>query len=225
MKKRFFNMIEVILALAVSAIGITGIMGIIPLGLKANRDAMAETFAADIANSYFAQLSLEAAQADSFSKFVEEADLLNFFPFSSDDSDRDSLSFTDLFGNSKTIYYYKNPTTPDPDDWKTEGKIEYSHAFDQDGVDFDTSKASSKHYVRAFVGKKDGTKKVLPDFAADLCGWKYYPTDIAEAEGAQTDLVRVCLEVSWPINAPYDKREKRVFVREFFNVRAVTRED
>ena len=70
MKKRFFNMIEVMLALAVSAIGITAIMGIIPLGLKANRDAMADTFAADIANSYFAILSLDAAT--SFTDFVND---------------------------------------------------------------------------------------------------------------------------------------------------------
>lgn len=218
MKKRFFNMIEVLLALAVSAIGITAIMGIIPLGLKANRDAMSDTFAADIANSYFAQLSLDASRASSFSYFVDTD--LSFFPLSSA-SDKGSISFTDHYGSSRTIDYYKNPTTPDMNDWKEDGVIKLTHKFTDDGIDFDTSKASSKHYIRAFVGKKDGDNEVLPDFAADICGWKYYPTDIAEAEGAQTDLIRVYLEVSWPINVPYERREKRVFVREFFNTRAV----
>lgn len=212
MKKRFFNMIEVLLALAVSAIGITAIMGIIPLGLKANRDAMSDTFAADIANSYFATLSLDSAT--SFTVLVSK--LKDLF------GEAESKTSVTVDGN--TVYVYKNPSpsnAPDPDDWKVGGVIKFAHKFTDDGIDFDTSKASSKHYIRAFVGKKDGDNEVVPDFAADIWGWWCYPSDIAESVGSQTDLVRVYLEVSWPINAPYDKREKRIFVREFFNTRAV----
>jgi len=207
MKKRFFNMIEVMLALAVSAIGITAIMGIIPLGLKANRDAMSDTFAADIANSYFAQLSIDRAKASSFSDFVT-----NKIPFTDVSASKESMTV-----DGKTIYFYKNPDTPAP----KSSDAKFMHAFDKDGVDFDTSKWSDDHYIRAYVGKKNGSTEVMPDFVADLCGWMCYPTDITEAEGAQTDLIRVYLEVSWPINAPYEKREKRVFVREFFNTKAL----
>lgn len=208
MKLRFFNMIEIMLALAVSAIGITGIMGIIPLGLKANRDAMAETFAADIANSYFADLSIKAANASSFTSFAN------------DDIKFPAAAKTSVTVDGNTVYVYKNPTTPKPSDWEEDGKTEFQHQFTNDGVDFDTSNMESKHYLRVFVGKKDGSNKVLPDFAADVCGWKCYPDDIAGAEGAQTDLVRVYLEVSWPVFSPYAEREKRTFVREFYNTEA-----
>lgn len=212
MKKRFFNMVEVLLALTVSAIGITSIMGIIPLGLKANRDAMAETYTANIADSYFAELNRLAAKND-FSTFASSK-----VPFP-------EAAKTTITVDGNTVSVYQNPTTPNPNDWKdSDGKIEYEHAFTDDGIDFDDSKLDTKHYLRVFVGKKNGSSKVLPDFAADLCGWKCYPEDIAEAEGAQTDLLRVYLEVSWPINVAYAKREKRTFVREFFNSQAITKE-
>ena len=217
-KQRFFNMIEVLLALAISAIGITSILGIIPLGLKANRNAMSETFAADIANSYFAELSILAAYSADFDAFVGSVE--KTFP---------EVSKSTLSVDGNNVSVYENPTTPDPDDWKVDGVIEFSHEFKDDGVDFDTSNAVSKHYIRAYVGKKDGTNKVTPDFVADICGWHCYPDDIPDVDNSDTDgnrnLVRVYLEVSWPVNTAYANREKRIFVREFFDTRAPVAED
>ena len=217
MKKRFFNMIEVVLALSVSAIGITAIMGIIPLGLKANRDAQAETFVSDIAKSYFAKLSLDAAGTADFDQFYTTK--IKSIP-------KVAKSSVTVDGN--TIGTYKNPTTPDPDDWKEkeDGVIKFAHKFTDDGVDFDISKLTTKNYIRAFVGKKDGDNEVLPDFTADICIWKCLPDDIPDVDNEDEDgkrhLIRVYLEVSWPINASYDKREKRIFVREFFDTKKRT---
>ena len=57
MKKKFFNMIEVLLALGVTAVGIMGILAVIPMTLNANRDAAADNLIADIANTKFAEIS------------------------------------------------------------------------------------------------------------------------------------------------------------------------
>ncbi|MBO4490789.1 MAG: hypothetical protein J5944_05445 [Lentisphaeria bacterium] len=205
MKLRFFNMIEVLLALAITAVGITGLMGIIPLGLNANRDAMAESFVADIANSYFATLNIQAAGADSFASFVST------IPF------EEVTTPTNVTPESGGPSYdvYANPVS-DIAPW-TET---VSAALEKEGVNFPNdpnTTASGKRYMKVRVGKKDST---LPDFEADLCGWKCFPKDIADAEGDQTDLVRVYLEVSWPVRTAYDKREKRIFVREFYNAKA-----
>ena len=59
MKKKFFNMIEVLLALGVTAIGIMGIMAVIPVTLNANRDASADNLIADVANTKFAKISFD----------------------------------------------------------------------------------------------------------------------------------------------------------------------
>ena len=205
-KQRFFNMIEVLLALAISAIGITGILGIIPLGLKANRDAMAETFAADIANSYFAGLDLDAAVASSFSSFVSNIGV----------HDPVSKSTESVDGNSVPVY--KNPLTTLP------ARSAGPKNIAEDGVNFVNAGGGS--YVQVTVGKAGSG--VVPDFEADLCVWKCYPDDIPDVENSDTagkqNLIRVYLEISWPVNAPYDKREKRIFVREFFNTRAALKE-
>ena len=55
-RKRFFNMVEVLLALGVTAIGVTGLMGIIPIAMRANSDAQAEYFVSNIADSMFARI-------------------------------------------------------------------------------------------------------------------------------------------------------------------------
>ena len=59
MKKKFFNMIEVLLALGVTAVGIMGILAVIPMTLNANRDAAADNLIADIANTKFAEISFD----------------------------------------------------------------------------------------------------------------------------------------------------------------------
>lgn len=212
MKMRPFNMIEVLLALAITAVGITGLMGIIPLGLNANRDAMAETFTADIANSYFAQLSRDNARAPSFSDFYgswEEDGKVHgiFFPPSSKSTKT---------VNGKTYGFYANPVTPST-------RIPGPADLDENGINWKTASGTGGSYLEIRVGKKGNN--VLPDFEADLCGWKCCPDDIPDVDNVDSDdpgkrnLIRVYLEVSWPVTAAYSKREKRIFVREFYDWR------
>ena len=214
-KQRFFNMIEVLLALAISAIGITSILGIIPLGLKANRDAMSETFAADIANSYFAELSIRAAYSADFDVFAKTN-----IGFS-------SSAGKDITVDGNSFRVYANPITELPARQikpKTIGN-------DEDGIHWEekniTVGGKAHKYYEITIGKA-GTN-VAPDFEADLCGWYCCPNDIPDVDNSDTDgdrnLVRVYLEVSWPVNTAYANREKRIFVREFFDTRAPVVED
>jgi len=202
MKIRFFNMIEVLLALGITAIGITGLMGIIPLGLNANRDALAETFTADIANTYFAQLNRKNAQ-HSFSEFYTS------------DIKFAEVSGEDITIDGNTVHVYKNPVTPPT---RIPGPADLAN----DGINFDEETGTGGSYMAIRVGKA-GTG-VLPDFEADLCCWKCKPADIAEVTGSSDDLVRVYLEVSWPVSSPYANRQKRIFVREFYNMKAAIEE-
>lgn len=50
--KRFFNMVEVTLALAVVGIGITGIMGMFPVAIQSSRDAVADNYICDVAPQF-----------------------------------------------------------------------------------------------------------------------------------------------------------------------------
>ena len=57
MKKKFFNMIEVLLALGVTAVGIMGILAVIPMTLNANRDAAADSYINDVVNTKFTEIA------------------------------------------------------------------------------------------------------------------------------------------------------------------------
>ena len=50
--ERFFNMVECALALAVVAIGVVSIVALFPVGMEATRDAIADSYAADAADSF-----------------------------------------------------------------------------------------------------------------------------------------------------------------------------
>jgi len=49
-KLHFFNMIEILLALTVIAIGMTSILGLFPVGLNASRNAVAQNISANVAD-------------------------------------------------------------------------------------------------------------------------------------------------------------------------------
>lgn len=48
--KHNFNLVEILLALGVVAIGICSVMVLFPIGANANHDASMETYAADVAD-------------------------------------------------------------------------------------------------------------------------------------------------------------------------------
>lgn len=62
MRRHHFNMIEILLALGVIAIGAISVLALFPYGLSSNRDSIAESFAGDSADQF---LHWFAAQARS----------------------------------------------------------------------------------------------------------------------------------------------------------------
>lgn len=185
-RKHFFNMVEVLLALGVTAIGVTGLMGIIPIAMRANSDAQAEYFVSNIADSMYARL---------------------------EDSARSNYAGT--FSGLPTTKPSVSGT------WSSMDKEESDIA--NDGVNFlDESGAVAK----VFVGKKN---KLFADFTGDIAVWKNASQKIADfssgmGAGNTADITRVFLEISWPSTAPYDSRNKRVFIREFVNPAAMLTE-
>lgn len=55
-KIHFFNMIEILLALTVIAIGMTSVLGLFPVGLNASRNAIAQNCSADVADQIITYL-------------------------------------------------------------------------------------------------------------------------------------------------------------------------
>lgn len=55
-RRAAFNMVEIALAMAVIALGVISIMALFPVGLNANRDSMAVSYAADVGDQFVHQL-------------------------------------------------------------------------------------------------------------------------------------------------------------------------
>ncbi len=97
MKKQHFNMIEVALAIAVIAIGMVSIMGLFPIGLSANKDAMAKSYAAESADEFlhFLERYLRQDWANRYADIPETA------PSATD--------FSPTYAANQTIYQEDTP--------------------------------------------------------------------------------------------------------------------
>lgn len=95
----FFNMIEILLALSVIAIGMTSVLGLFPVGLNASREAIAQNCSADVADQMITYMRVmgESSQAAYDNTFTATATNLPNY-----DSGTDKLNIT-YSGDNATI--------------------------------------------------------------------------------------------------------------------------
>ena len=207
-RKHLFSLIEIAVAMAVAAIGVAAIMALLPVSVKFTSDSIGDTLAADAANSIVAEIDRVAWEDF---KTIQEMK---------------TLRPTTYYGDSKRIEL-ANEELGASDSYKFIPDI----------------KTGIKDGHFAFVFGTPGEKN---DFAAEVFCWKapfdgnfkltsvdangnpkaYNISNIKneniESGTAQPALVRVFIEVSWPIAKPYKKssvypRESRTFVREYLD--------
>ena len=200
-RKKLFSLIEIAVAMAVAAIGVAAIMALLPIAVKSTSDSVGDTLAADAANTVIAQLDRAA-----WEHFEWIQNLKTTKPSSFADAARATYADETLDENSYRI----EPAT---------GL--------QDG-----------HFVFLF-----GPPNEKADFAAEVFCWKESKADnlnltssnvstgqpktvnintIVHPETRKPVLVRVFIEITWPITKPYKKntaypRQSRTFVREYFD--------
>jgi len=204
-RKKLFSLIEIAVAMAVAAIGVAAIMALLPVAVKSTSDSVGDTLAADAANTVIAQL--DRAAWEHFDWFVDTSTgLKTTKPSYFADAARATYAGATLDENSY--------------------KIEPASGL-QDG-----------HFVFLF-----GPPGEKADFAAEVVCWRESSTNnlklttlnastgqakttnlstIQHPETKKPVLVRVFIEISWPITKPAKKgtvypRQSRLFVREYFD--------
>ena len=190
MKKHFsppFNMVEIALALAVIGIGIAGVMSLFPVGFNSIRDAMAESYGADMAEEFLAQISQECKR--DWTTWINTADNNGIIqnPAQTDmSSDWNSVTegaqlIGDIYYTSKQdVFLIKRKT----------GNI----------VDFE---AHIQIYKSPITNLNVAGQNV--DFSdGSMSAYRYEYGAIIYAT------------ISWPASKPYDAREKRVYCKEIF---------
>ncbi len=213
--RRNFNMVEVMLAVIVVALGIASTFVLFPVGLNASKDAVAESRVADISET-----AALIVQSEVIPNIVETASNKGFSfkaigssneyfcerPTASDDTEIDKsvdpesledskkVSGTDLYkmGNGLYVYVSKVPDS---------GEVLFAAAVK---VYLDRDSSSDNGFEDEYFCTRDGIKKY------------------SAIKGSVNDcinkfLLPVAVEVSWPVTVPAADREKRVFRFELFN--------
>jgi len=207
-RKKLFSLIEIAVAMAVAAIGVAAIMALLPIAVKSTSDSVGDTLAADAANTVIAQL--DRAAWEHFDWFVNTSTgLKTTKPSYFSDSARATYAAETMDNESSNSY-----------------KILPSNGL------------QSGHF--AFLFGPPGEK---PDFAAEVICWRESTANnlklstmnastgqpkitslstIQHPETKKPVLVRVFIEISWPLTKPAKKgsvypRQSRLFVREYFD--------
>ncbi|GEM_PF-4831513 len=219
--KHRFNMIELVLAIGVAAIGITSIMALIPLALRSSRDSVGDTVSADAANTIFALI--DNAIQDDF-------DVIH--------------SFRKMSGARRN--YFNDPISPNsiptlPGDQSyltvpasitaDQGHFHFYYGQKGKAADFNAEVniwrvasgaiAKEVNEITSFKRKKGSNGSSSPEYK----GYDF----TAAPDNIPIDnspFVRLLVEVSWPATVPYYlqkdgeylfPRNSRVFIREYFD--------
>ena len=207
-RKQLFSLIEIAVAMAVAAIGVAAIMALLPLSVKSTSDAVGDVLAADAANAVIAQLDWAA---------WEHFEWIQDLPVGKPE---DSLAFE---VDQKNV---------DEELGAESYKFKPEEPFQQDGN-------QRGHFLFFF-----GPPNERCDFAAEVFCWREAndnvkltmlgttvnkttgqiatkEMDVPFTSAGQPALIRVFIEISWPISKPYGSRtqgyprQSRLFVREY----------
>jgi hypothetical protein len=227
---RRYNLVEVILALGVVAIGVVSIMALFPIGANASRDASMETYAANVADEMlqFVKYRLkevgdgedqgdvddrwDALIGDEDSgifkkKPASETDMERALTVENDDLDKATVwgtpsatTFGSIFQNSNTIYQH--------------------HTDDQLFQLLSHRNPDNRNlgYTDSSDSSKDFASNV--DFRAIAYVWKEQiimdDTVNPAYKIPYTTGVRLIVRVTWPAEIPYVSRQKADYVLEVF---------
>jgi len=193
-RKHCFNMVEIVLAIGVIAIGVISIMALFPVGIQAGRDAMATDYSAHAADQLLHWLEYQIRNG-TWSDYMTTGGSKEIPEYASrPDADDFDLSTASGHDASGTLYW-KTGASPADTVYKI---IRYHDANSNNQWD---------------AGE-------LTDFEAIAVVWRSQVT-VPGQSGPQTlpytTAAALNLEISWPAQLPYGRRTKKTYTLELFN--------
>ena len=207
MIRKFFNLIEIALAIAIIAVGLSSILVLFPVGLNATNDATADNKIPDIADYMLGYLECQVAACWR-------------------DGEGNPVPENSFIKNQLTVSENPAGNAKEDETWEPidDSNAERATLFYQDAEISGSRKARIFKYEQKY--QVDGTNVV--DFSAVMRVWQepipFQFSKIAEPEKALTHHtnpgksgVALCVEISYPAEKPYAAREKQYFRREIYN--------
>jgi Tfp pilus assembly protein PilV len=205
-----FTLVEITMAMGIIAIGMVGVMALLPIGFNATRDAMGDNYSSDMADQFLHYTAIQCKMPN---------------PAAGDPWD-----WTD-----PTHFLKKLPTMNSARINTTTYKGDSTITTDETSVAIDWDNPDLMNICQGATSPTTGTYGIIQqsgtitDFKAIVRIWqsaiKYYDssgtptylTDNGTTAGQIQYGVRLNCEISWPPEKPYSMREKRKYILEIFN--------
>ena len=205
--KKYFNMVEIVLALSVVAIAIVSLMGMLPVALRASKNSVADNSVASVVEIMKSFIDGQYKSQSSFTAF--QGQFVNDKPANND--------------SAVLAYGKSNQKIPsDSSDLQNYAfQITYGNTTGTFRVEF-------------FSGDFSDDKFAVTDFDADVRVWYkkldgeiYIPTDTDNIDNniyksdtpTEVPLTHGCtfyVEVSWPSGMKYANQEHRLYKFDYF---------
>lgn len=205
-----FNLVEILMAIFVIAIGVTGIMGLMPVGMNAARDARAENYANFAVNQFIAWLKFSARSNVAWESGTSGViyNLLDARISHANDATSVSTNIEQKNGNFDKV---------------TSGVIDNLYQYKE-------ASPSGMNY-QLFKIVQQSPDAGIDDFNGIIRMWRLpidehvmVSTRSGNAATAQVTngsgllkLARIVIEISWPTNYPYVQRKKKMFSIDLYN--------
>ena len=215
MKRHPFNLIELMLALGVIVVGLVSVMALFPIGANANRDAMAENYSAQAAEQMLNSLGCFMRESnDNWTAVLDKIQPLT--PTTDPDPVVNATNLTNMIMGQQPI----PQPIPGTDYYGTSAGFLSAGS----GTIFLKGTDQDKEYrygdgLRVESSGNSGYK----DFEAMAALWRERimvdnPKDPTTQIGLDLTFGTVLnLEVSWPSQLPYSRRQKARYRLEVFN--------
>ncbi len=216
MRKSFFTLVEVLIAMGICVVGVVAIMGLFPVGTSASRDAVMVGQAKDAATMILkfykycvenggdtAFKSLTGWTIDSVNTYIEKT-----IPALTSDSTKEVGNLPYAEGDYVSINNTLGGTDISSLLEAAKCKVQLHKQLN------DTPQSGTGVYLVKFVSnysEDDGTDTEVDDTLSIVKTWV---TPVTIPDGATIPrLVAFNVEVSWPAELPYEKRQ-----REFYSI-------
>ena len=210
-RKNHFNLIEIVLTVAVIAFGVVVILGMLPKGLRAARNAGIESFATDVIDqmcNYLSYSDTANSQLESFNDDVYEKldnyDNLNYIALLSGDDNVNKLKKVNIYGlaastDKKGVYVIVRGEPISVDIGESEAVIDFS------GLLYVWKSEVGYSYLKANHSGTESDK--IHD--CGKAGCNFSNDKISGANNTRT--IQVNMELSYPLSLPYAERTKRYY--------------
>ena len=209
-----FNMVEIMLAVIIIALGLTSVFVLFPVGLNAARDAVAENHVSDIgetaANHIVQSVILPDAIGTTASAFKPLDTLESSYFCNPEDTAVKNLTDVPIDLNSL-------------DDSNKFNDRDYLHKL-ANGVfvyvlrQQSTLEALFSAVIKIYFDRNSNSGFEDEYFYTRSGDYQQYSTlKSSTGECINKFLLPVAIEVSWPATVPMEEREKRIFRFEMFN--------